>query len=98
MKPIFELRNICVALKGKDSSRELIKDISLSVRAGECLGILGESGSGKSMSIKAAMGLLDSNFVISGSAKFMGEELLDKTGEELRMLRGGKLVLYCKIL
>ena len=91
MKPIFELRNICVALKGKDSSRELIKDISLSVRAGECLGILGESGSGKSMSIKAAMGLLDSNFVISGSAKFMGEELLDKTGEELRMLRGGKI-------
>ncbi len=91
MKPIFELRNICVALKGKDSIRELIKDISLSVRAGECLGILGESGSGKSMSIKDAMGLLDSNFVISGSAKFMGEELLDKTGEELRMLRGGKI-------
>lgn len=55
-----------------------MKDVSFSVKQGECLGILGESGSGKSMSIKAAMGLLDKNFVVSGSAKFQGDELVGK--------------------
>ena len=63
----------------------------VSVKQGECLGILGESGSGKSMSIKAAMGLLDKNFAVSGSAKFQGEELIGKCAEELRRLRGGQI-------
>ena len=55
------------------------------------LGILGESGSGKSMSMKAAMGLLDHSFHVKGSAQFQGEELLGKSAEELRRLRGGKV-------
>ena len=52
---------------------------------------MGESGSGKSMSIKAAMGLLDKNFVVSGSAKFQGDELVGKNAEQLRRLRGGQV-------
>ena len=68
-----------------------MKDVSFSVKQGECLGILGESGSGKSMSIKAAMGLLDKNFVVSGSAKFQGDELVGKNAEQLRRLRGGQV-------
>ena len=70
---------------------DLVKGVSFSVKQGECLGILGESGSGKSMSIKAAMGLLDKNFAVSGSAKFQGEELIGKCAEELRRLRGGQI-------
>ena len=47
--------------------------------------------SGKSMSMKAAMGLLDKGFSVSGAAMFQGEPLLEKSGEELRRLRGGKV-------
>lgn len=43
------------------------------------------------MTMKAAMGLLDKNFQVSGSAKFQGDELLGKNSEELRKLRGGKV-------
>lgn len=89
--PIFELDDLHVVLGQCGKGSELVKGVSFSVNTGECLGVLGESGSGKSMSIKAAMGLLDRNFLVSGSARFQGEELLGKSAEELRRLRGGKV-------
>lgn len=91
MTPVFELNHLQVSLRGKKRNTDLVKGVSFSVKQGECLGILGESGSGKSMSIKAAMGLLDKNFAVSGSAKFQGEELIGKCAEELRRLRGGQI-------
>jgi len=89
--PVFELNHLQVSLRGKKRNTDLVKGVSFSVKQGECLGILGESGSGKSMSIKAAMGLLDKNFVVSGSAKFQGDELVGKNAEQLRRLRGGQV-------
>ena len=91
MTPVFELNHLQVSLRGKKRNTDLVKGVSFSVKQGECLGILGESGSGKSMSIKAAMGLLDKNFVVSGSAKFQGDELDGKNAEQLRRLRGGQV-------
>ena len=55
------------------------------------LGILGESGSGKSMTCKALLGLLDDNFQVTGSSRFEGRPLLSQTAEQLRRLRGGKI-------
>lgn len=91
MTPVFELNHLQVSLRGKKRNSDLVKGVSFSVKQGECLGILGESGSGKSMSIKAAMGLLDKNFVVSGRAKFQGDELVGKNAEQLRRLRGGQV-------
>lgn len=91
MTPVFELNHLQVSLRGKKRNTDLVKGVSFSVKQGECLGILGESGSGKSMSIKAAMRLLDKNFVVSGSAKFQGDELVGKNAEQLRRLRGGQV-------
>ena len=91
MTPVFELNHLQVSLRGKKRNTDLVKGVSFSVKQGECLGILGESGSGKSMSIKAAMGLLDKNFVVSGRAKFQGDELVGKNAEQLRRLRGGQV-------
>ena len=91
MTPVFELKDLHVTLRQHRHAKELVKGVSFAVEPGECLGILGESGSGKSMSMKAAMGLLDKGFSVSGAAMFQGEPLLEKTGEELRRLRGGKV-------
>ena len=96
---MLELKDICVSFRSERQDRvfghtrqQVLFDVSLSVKKGTCLGILGESGSGKSMSMKAAMGLLDKGFSVSGAAMFQGEPLLEKTGEELRRLRGGKVL------
>ena len=92
MTPVLELKDLHVQLRSRPyQAVELVKGISFSVYPGECLGILGESGSGKSMSMKAAMGLLDNGFRVGGSVSFQGEELLGKNAEELRRLRGGQV-------
>lgn len=91
MNPVFELNDLHVSLQSHHKEVELVRGVSFAVAPGECLGILGESGSGKSMSMKAAMGLLDHSFHVKGSAQFQGEELLGKSAEELRRLRGGKV-------
>lgn len=91
MTPVFELKDLHVTLQQHRHATELVKGVSFAVEPGECLGILGESGSGKSMTMKAAMGLLDKGFSVSGAAMFQGEPLLEKSGEELRRLRGGKM-------
>ena len=91
MTPVFELKDLHVTLRQHRHAKELVKGVSFAVEPGECLGILGESGSGKSMSTNPAMGLLDKGFSVSGAAMFQGEPLLEKTGEELRRLRGGKV-------
>ena len=91
MNPVFELNDLHVSLQSHHKEIELVRGVSFAVAPGECLGILGESGSGKSMSMKAAMGLLDHSFYVKGSAQFQGEELLGKSAEELRRLRGGKV-------
>ena len=48
MTPVLELEGLTVALRSRRSTTTLVQDVSLHVNAGECLGILGESGSGKS--------------------------------------------------
>ena len=55
----------------------MVRGVSLQVRAGEIFGLLGESGSGKSMTVQAINGLLPAGArVTGGSVKFEGEELI----------------------
>ena len=58
MKTLLEVKNLSVEAKSKKLSVKLVDNISFSLKEGECLGILGESGSGKSMTCKAIICLL----------------------------------------
>ena len=90
MSAILKVENLNVTLTQRKSSKKLVKEVSFEVHPGECLGILGESGSGKSMTVKSVLGLLDKNFQISGRAIFDGQDLLRESKEELRRLRGSR--------
>jgi nickel transport system ATP-binding protein len=95
MKAILEVRNLTVDFHSKKHFQQIIKGIEFELYPGKCLGILGESGSGKSMSAKAIMGLLDRSFSVKGQANYRGVNLLNKNEEELRKIRGKSI---CMIL
>lgn len=93
MSAILKVENLNVTLRHRRVSKKLVEDVSFEVHPGECLGILGESGSGKSMTVKSVLGLLDKNFQVSGSTIFDGQDLLKETKEELRRLRGSRITM-----
>ena len=93
MSAILKVENLNVTLQHRRVSKKLVEDVSFEIHPGECLGILGESGSGKSMTVKSVLGLLDKNFQVSGSAIFDGQDLLKETKEELRRLRGSRITM-----
>lgn len=93
MSAVLKVENLNVTLTYRKASKKLVEDVSFEVHPGECLGILGESGSGKSMTVKSILGLLDKNFQVSGSAVFDGYDLLKESKEELRRLRGSRITM-----
>lgn len=90
-KPVLKVRNLHVDFHYKKRTQEIIRGVDFDVYTGQCLGILGESGSGKSMSLKAVLGLLDQSFSIRGEAVYQGENLIQKNKENLRRIRGKKI-------
>ena len=92
---VLEVQNLMVRLRSRGEVFGLVDGVSFDVREGECLGILGESGSGKSMTCKAFMGLLDPSFEVGGSAFFQGRDLIAMPRAALRRLRGSEI---CMIL
>ena len=93
MSAILKVVNLNVTLTYRKTSKKLVENVNFEVHPGECLGILGESGSGKSMTVKSILGLLDKNFHVSGSAVFDGHDLLKESKEELRRLRGSRITM-----
>lgn len=88
---ILDVKNLHITFEQPKVSKQILEDVSFSVKAGKCLGILGESGSGKSMTTKAILGLLNRDFQISGSAIFEGNDLLQMEDGDLRTLRGSAI-------
>ncbi len=91
--PILEVKDLTVNFKVLDGIVKAVDRISYNINQGEVLGIVGESGSGKSQSVLATMGLLANNAKISGSIKFMGEELLNMPTNKLNKVRGNKIAM-----
>ena len=81
---LLEVNNLTVSF----GEHQVVRDVSFAVQPGEQLGIIGESGSGKSLSMLAIMGLLPEGATVSGSVLFDGQELLQRTDAELSKFRG----------
>ena len=70
---------------------EVVSGLSFGVRAGESVGLVGQSGSGKTQAALAIMGLLPPKAAVSGSIVFAGDELLGASDRELNRLRAKRI-------
>jgi peptide/nickel transport system ATP-binding protein len=86
MSPLLEVTDLRI-LFGR-SRREVVHGISFSLEPGERLGLIGESGSGKTVTALAIMGLLADNAYVSGSIRLAGRELVGLRDGDLAPLRG----------
>ena len=74
---VLEVRNLSIRFPGRFGSTAIVDNVSFTVREGETMGLVGESGCGKSITSLAIMGLLPKTAEITGSIMFDGKELLD---------------------
>src|SRR5258706_3668092 len=93
--PVLEIANLSVAIEGGGDRPHAVRGISFAVGANEIVCVVVESGSGKSVTAQAVMGLLPKNAmqVESGSIRLQGEELTAKSDGELRALRGTRMAM-----
>ena len=86
---ILDVTDLHVAAGSAEKPVPIVRGVSLQVRAGEIVGLLGESGSGKSMTVQAINGLLPAGARITGgSVKFSGEELIGANARRWSQLHG----------
>lgn len=92
MKPLLEVDGLCVEFKTRHGSLRALDGISFSIAAGEVLGIVGESGAGKSLTGAAIVGLLEPpGRVSSGCIAYDGERIDTLPDDAMRRLRGRQI-------
>lgn len=92
MSALLEVRDLKTSFHLKEGIVPAVDGVSFSVWKGESVGIVGESGCGKSVTALSIMGLLDyPGKIDAGSISFCGEELLKKNRHEMRKIRGSQI-------
>nr|WP_246278573.1 ABC transporter ATP-binding protein [Phytohabitans rumicis] len=87
---MLEVEDLRVEFRTRDGIANVINGVTYHVDAGETLAVLGESGSGKSVTAQTIMGILDTppGFVTGGKIRFHGKDMLQMSSEERRRIRG----------
>ena len=88
-EPLFRIEGLRVAFDG----RTALHGVDLTVRRGESVGLVGESGCGKSITWLASLGLLPASGRASGSVRIDGTNILNASAGRLRSVRGGRVAM-----
>ena len=90
----LEVKNLTISFRTNNGAVRAVRDISFDLNEGETLAIAGESGSGKSVSARAIMGILAGNAMVdNGEIIYDGRDLLKIDEEDFHTLRGHKLAM-----
>ncbi|GAB7093273.1 ABC transporter ATP-binding protein [Halolamina litorea] len=94
-EPLLEIDDLHVHFHTEEGTVEAIDGVSLTIGRDEVLGVIGESGCGKSVTALSTMGLLKSPpaDIVSGSIRYDGTELLDLSDQELNDVRGDDITM-----
>jgi peptide/nickel transport system ATP-binding protein len=88
---LLEVRDLTIELQTQRGPARAVRDVGFSLERGQTLGLVGESGCGKSITVMALMGLLPENAKVTGSIRFDGQELVGLSEAGLCALRGNRI-------
>ncbi len=91
--PLLEVRDLSIQFPNAHGEVEIVDHVSFSVRPGETMGLVGESGCGKSITSMAIMGLLPPTAKLTGEILFNGVDLLKLSPKEHNALRGHEIAM-----
>ncbi len=91
VRPLLEVRDLRVTLQTSRGAHDALRGVSFALDHGQTLGLIGESGCGKSITALALMGLLPDGAKVSGSIRFGGQELTTLNEAALCRLRGHRM-------
>ena len=93
--PLLAVRDLRVEFRTAAGLTRAVNGVDFTLEPGETLAILGESGSGKSVSARAVMGIIDSppGYITGGSVRLQGRDLLQLGPEDLRAVRGHRIAM-----
>jgi peptide/nickel transport system ATP-binding protein len=91
MTALLEVEDLSVELQTHRGPAYAVRNISFALERGDALGLVGESGCGKSITVMALMGLLPENARVTGSIVFDGQQLVGKPERDMCALRGDRM-------
>ena len=95
-KPSFEVKDLVVEYHSGDSIIHAVNGVSFDLKAGETLGLVGETGAGKTSIARASLRILPEYSVekVSGEILYNGKDVLKMNDAELRALRGEHILMF----
>ena len=92
--PLLEIEDLCLSYYTRAGEIPAVIDFSLSMKAGESVGLVGESGCGKSTVAMGIMRYMGNNGdIVGGSIRFKGRDMASLSAKELRQLRGSEIAM-----
>ena len=90
---LVRVEHLSIGFQTDKGSLRAVEDMSYQIAPGKTLGLVGESGCGKSTTALALMGLLPGNATLSGTAQFQGQNLFAQTETQWRQVRGNRIAM-----
>ncbi len=93
-KPVLEIENLSVSFMTRNAEIPAVMDFSMEVNEGDAMGLVGESGCGKSTVALAIMNYLGGNGkIVGGSIKYRGRDMSTFSEKELENIRGSEIAM-----
>jgi peptide/nickel transport system ATP-binding protein len=90
---LIEVMNLVIDIARQRAAERVVNGLTFSLNDGESLGVVGESGSGNTMTARVLMGVAPKSARVTGSIRFQGQELVGLDEDSMRLLRGDRIAM-----